>query len=78
MFSPLIWSVMANQCVHSATWIGEQLQPSFSIILPELGGRICVVPVQRVLTRGLDVAVKKQRLVGRCRDWLTPYSELSF
>lgn len=39
---------------------------------------MCVVPVQRLLTRGLDVAVKKQPLVGRCRDWLTPYSELSF
>lgn len=35
---------------------------------------MCVVPVQRVLTRGLDGAVKKRPLVGRCRDWLTPYS----
>jgi hypothetical protein len=39
---------------------------------------MCIVGPQYGLTRWLDAAVKKQPLVGRCRDWLTPYSELSF
>ena len=39
---------------------------------------MCNVGQHYGLTRWLDGAVKKQPLVGRCRDWLTPYSELSF